>query len=75
MKNPPEVCAKCSAREISIGPITSYSHDLVVSTYQDPTAVLFKGEKSAKLVAAVCLACGYVELYVDYPGELAQPPA
>jgi rubrerythrin len=37
--------------------------DLEVAAYDDPDALLFKGERRGKLAAWICTGCGYTELY------------
>ena len=42
-------------------------HDMSVSTYRDPDAILFKETRTCTLSAWVCAACGFVEFYADTP--------
>jgi predicted nucleic-acid-binding Zn-ribbon protein len=66
-------CPKCSSREVIRGTTSSTGDtggDLLVSTYQDPTAFVFKGKRSSSLLAYVCGKCGYVEFYAIEPRVL-----
>jgi rubrerythrin len=44
--------------------------DLTVHVYENPEAFFFKAASSGTLHAWICGECGYVETYVENPGEL-----
>jgi len=70
------ICPKCSSDKIipEVRIIDRNAHssveDLCFEIYENPHALLFRGTHRGALRAWICGACGYTELYVDYPGEL-----
>jgi hypothetical protein len=71
-------CVKCGS-EASIdgvrildrhGEAGQFKTDLAAAAYNDPGALLFKGEVATPIVGRVCGDCGYLELYVVNPGAL-----
>lgn len=69
MKNPPEVCAKCGGRPVLVGDLRDVRW---VATYKDPGAILLNGAKLGEVESATCAVCGYIELYVKNPADIAQ---
>jgi hypothetical protein len=71
-----ERCPKCQSAKIipqvRIIDRGDYSAagDLTVQVYENPDAMLFKYTHHGVLRAWICGGCGYVETYVDNPGEL-----
>jgi hypothetical protein len=72
------VCPRCGSRDVIPGVrIVDRGHgnvkrDLQVEIYENPTALLFKGTHAGTLTAAICGACGHVELSVANPQELLE---
>lgn len=69
-------CPKCQSKELApakaIDKINyAVDVDTQIATYSDPNALFFKGEKTARVSAIVCLSCGYLEYYVKAPRDLA----
>jgi predicted nucleic-acid-binding Zn-ribbon protein len=44
--------------------------ELSVATFQNPEALLFKGQLKTSLSAWICADCGYVEFYADSPRNI-----
>ena len=71
-----ENCSKCKSSKVipkvRIIDRADYnvSTDLTVHVYENPEALIFKGASSGILHAWICGECGYVETYVENPGEL-----
>lgn len=71
-----ESCAKCRsakviprARIIDRGDYNVHA-DLTVHVYENPEALIFRGTNAGTLTAWICGECGYVETYIENPGEL-----
>lgn len=71
-----ENCSRCDspkviprARIIDRGDYNVHA-DLTVHVYENPEAIIFKGTNQGALHARICGECGYVETYIDNPGEL-----
>lgn len=45
-------------------------YDLQIEVRRRPNALIFKGAQRSSVVAQVCGACGYVELFVETPGTI-----
>ena len=67
-------CAKCGSKDMTDGiRLMDRGHgsadagDLAARAQTHPRAWLFKGNVRSPLVARVCGACGFVELYVEDP--------
>jgi rubrerythrin len=71
-----ESCSKCKSSKVIprariVDKAESYiPTDLTVHVYENPDAMIFKGTTSGTLHAWICGECGYVETYIDNPGEL-----
>jgi predicted nucleic-acid-binding Zn-ribbon protein len=69
-------CPKCDSTDIiADAKALDRSHhsnqtELTLATFRRPEAVLFKGQQETKVSAWVCVQCGFVELYADYPEAL-----
>jgi ribosomal protein S27AE len=69
-------CPKCRSTNViadaKVRDRGDYSvvHELSISTYRNPDALLFKEERLSRVSAWVCGACGYIEFYADTPGAL-----
>ena len=69
-------CTKCQSRKIipkvRIIDRADYNGttNLTVHVYESPDALIFKHTHDGVLSAWICGECGYVETYVDNPGEL-----
>ncbi len=67
-------CMKCGSSDRLPDLAVVSSMDNVASVpvsilaFNNPDAWVFKGSVSQKLVARVCGACGFAELYVENPG-------
>ncbi len=76
MKSGP--CAKCGSKDVADGVrLMDRGHgnevrDLSARAQSHPKAWLFKGNVLSPLVACVCGACGFVELYVEDPREIVE---
>ncbi len=65
------VCPKCSSQNIVRGArVGDREGQLMIWSFEDPTAIVFKGRVTTGLWAYVCGACGFVEFYSDKPGTL-----
>lgn len=66
-------CPKCGSKDVIADAMAvDRSHmnaetELTVATFQNPDALLFKGQLETSLSAWICLDCGYVEFYADSP--------
>jgi predicted nucleic-acid-binding Zn-ribbon protein len=75
MKNTKK-CPKCDSEEIianatAIDRGESFAQtELSVATFQNPEALIFKGQFTSPLSAYVCVGCGYVEFYADSTSQL-----
>ena len=70
----PETCGKCGAHAmIACNAVEVDNRDLTVSVYKDPTAIVFVGAVTSKLVAFVCGSCGFTELYAEEFARLGAP--
>lgn len=70
-----ENCSKCKSPKVIpkvtiIDRADDFSTDLSVHVYENPEALIFKGTSIGTLNAWICGECGYVETYVENPGEL-----
>ena len=70
-----EKCGKCGStaivqRAMIADRSDSGETDLQLRVDARPSAVVLKKSVHGTLHAFVCSSCGYVELYVDHPGEL-----
>ena len=65
------VCPKCKSREILPNADTTDRHSLAVNVYEKP-GVMPRGRRSFPIKAWICTRCGYTELYVANPRDLAQ---
>jgi predicted nucleic-acid-binding Zn-ribbon protein len=68
-------CAKCGSRKIvpdaEILDQGQYSDGTLKAKYElNPSAFFHKGRVVTKLLARVCVSCGYTELYAEHPEEL-----
>ena len=67
-------CSKCRSDKVipDVRIIDQVGHRirLGVNVYEDPEALIFKGTHYSDLRSQVCGECGYVETYVENPGEL-----
>ena len=77
MKSGP--CAKCGSKDVADGiRLMDRGHgsadagDLAARAQAHPRAWLFKGSVRSPLVARVCGACGFVELYVEDPRAIVE---
>ena len=71
-------CPKCASTDIIAD---AYALDrsaqgnnvqMVVATFRNPDALLFKGRHETGVSACVCATCGFIELYADDPALLKQ---
>ncbi len=68
-------CGKCGSGEVLQGvrPIGgAHEEQLKVQVFEKPNATLFKGAVSVPLLAHVCGACGFTELYAQEPERLLE---
>lgn len=69
-------CPKCNSSElIADARAVDRGHyeqhrDMIVARLQDPGRAGAKGVFESTVSAWVCLQCGFVELYADYPAKL-----
>ena len=77
MKSGP--CAKCGSKDVADcirlmdrGHGSQDAGDLSARAQTHPSAWLFKGNVRSPLVARVCGACGFVELYVEDPRAIVE---
>ena len=69
-------CPKCGGTKIiEDAKVVDRAHhhreeEMKVSTFSNPTALLFKGQHSTNVSAWVCGFCGFMELYADDPSTL-----
>ena len=72
------VCPKCNSREIieklPVNEYGDYNYQipLALEVHAKPQAMIFKDTAKSRLYAWVCVKCGYVELYTEYPKELLE---
>lgn len=70
------LCSRCSSHEViprarvAERGDDNLRYDLQVEVQRRPNAILFKRPERVDLVARVCCACGYTELYVNAPRAL-----
>jgi len=70
------ICPKCGSKDIvndakaQAGLPGHEQHELIVSTFRTPQALIFKGQQGTPVSAWVCGGCGFVEYYADRPGDL-----
>lgn len=57
-------CIKCDSEDLV--PVTPRAdgNSITVATYSNPTAWLFKGQKSRPVTGIACQSCGYLEFYL-----------
>lgn len=73
----PAQCAKCGSDKmipfVGIGDQGQHSDGTLKTKavgYTNPTAWIFKGPITTKLLASICGECGYTELTAENPGAL-----
>ncbi len=64
-------CPKCGSREIAPNLDAVEEKGVSVRVYENP-GVTLRGMKNFPLKAWICTRCGYAELYVSMPDELAK---
>ncbi|WP_367874295.1 hypothetical protein [Luteolibacter sp. Populi] len=57
--------------EVRLDPTTPHLDKLIVASYHNPQAILFKGKPQTTVSAWVC---GFIEYYADNPAILVLPP-
>ena len=50
-------------------------HEMIVATFRNPDAFIFKEKQTSTLSAWVCASCGYTEFYADRPYAIKRPKA
>ncbi|MGC9400133.1 MAG: hypothetical protein ACP5HM_13480 [Anaerolineae bacterium] len=65
------ICPQCHSREILANAETTERHTLAVQIYEQ-SGVLPRGRRTFPIRAWICTRCGYTELYVTNPQELAR---
>jgi predicted nucleic-acid-binding Zn-ribbon protein len=68
-------CAKCGSQKVipdaGILDQGQYSDGTLKAKYErHPSAFFFKGRASTRLLARICVQCGYTELYAEHPEVL-----
>jgi predicted nucleic-acid-binding Zn-ribbon protein len=70
-------CPKCKSTKVIAdarvrdrGDFANMAHELQISTYRNPDAMIFKEARLSTVSAWVCGDCGFVELYADSPRTL-----
>ncbi len=69
-------CPKCGSTDvIADAMVIDHDHhnmktELMLATFRDPAAILFKGQQDTTVSAWICADCGFVELYADAPKNL-----
>ena len=73
------MCPKCSSDNILVDAKVvdrgeSFAqHHMIVSTFRNPDALIWKGQQSSEVSAWICGDCGFIEFYADSPDDLALP--
>jgi predicted nucleic-acid-binding Zn-ribbon protein len=65
------MCPQCHSREILPNANTADRHTLSVQVYEN-SGVRPRGRRSFPIKAWICTQCGYTELYVANPDDLAR---
>jgi len=70
-----EPCAKCGSRRLipdaDVLDQGQYSDGTLKAKYdRHPSAWIYKGRAMTKLLARICVQCGYTELYAEHPEVL-----
>lgn len=72
-------CPKCGSQDIvadatAIDRAHGGGHaELTLATYRKPTAIIFKEMRETSVSAWMCVECGYIELYADFPKRIKLP--
>ncbi|XAL99359.1 hypothetical protein OT109_17485 [Phycisphaeraceae bacterium D3-23] len=74
-------CPKCGSNDIiadakAVDRGEQYvQHEMILSTYRKPDALIFKEKQTTTVSAWVCAGCGYTEFYADRPRDIRRPKA
>lgn len=72
------ICPKCESCDIitdarAVDRDDGFNREMIVTTYRNPNALIFKDTQVTVLSAWVCANCGFTEFYADDPSNIVRP--